>query len=93
MGAAAADVVIGTGPVSSPTAAAVETISPDVGAVYRELRPTQIQPNPQQPAYGLRRGGAERARPLIREFGLMQPIVVRRLPEPQGRDRVPTRHG
>jgi len=84
MGAAAADVVIGTGPVSSPTAAAVETISPDVGAVYRELRPTQIQPNPQQPRTVFDEEALNELVHSIREFGLMQPIVVRRLPEPQG---------
>ena len=92
MGAAAADVVIGTGRVSvagdsagrGTGLATVEPISHDVGAVYRELRPTQIQPNPQQPRTVFDEDALAELVFSIREFGLMQPIVVRRLPAPQG---------
>lgn len=93
MGAAAADVVIGTGRVSvagdsagrGTGLATVEPISHDVGAVYRELRPTQIQPNPQQPRTVFDEDALAELVFSIREFGLMQPIVVRRLPAPKGR--------
>lgn len=88
MGAAAADVVIGgvePAAVSSPASdspAASET--DDMGAVYRELRPSQIQPNPQQPRTVFDEDALNELVHSIREFGLMQPIVVRRLPVAQG---------
>ncbi|QKT08935.1 ParB/RepB/Spo0J family partition protein [Gordonia sp. X0973] len=83
MGAAAADVVLGTG--SAATTAPVPTgDGVDVGAVYRELRPTQIQPNPHQPRTVFDEEALAELVHSIREFGLMQPIVVRRLTVPQG---------
>jgi ParB family chromosome partitioning protein len=71
MGDAAADVVIG-GP---PVAAAV-----DVGAVYREIDPSAIDPNPRQPRQVFDEESLAELVHSIREFGLMQPIVVRAAP-------------
>ncbi|MBI2700027.1 ParB/RepB/Spo0J family partition protein [Mycobacterium gordonae] len=67
MGSAAADVVIG-GPL--PDAAAM-------GAVYREIAPTDIEPNPRQPRQVFDDEALSELVHSIREFGLLQPIVVR----------------
>jgi ParB family chromosome partitioning protein len=69
LGDAAADVVIG-GTASAPEAQ-------DIGAVYRELDPTQIEPNPRQPRQVFDEEALAELVHSIREFGLMQPIVVR----------------
>jgi ParB family transcriptional regulator, chromosome partitioning protein len=70
MGDAAADVVIG-GPMDP---------SP-VGAVYREVDPSAIEPNPRQPRQVFDEEALAELVHSIREFGLMQPIVVRALPD------------
>ncbi len=67
MGAAAADVVIG-GP--APDAAAM-------GAVYREIAPSVIEANPRQPRQVFDDEALSELVHSIREFGLLQPIVVR----------------
>jgi ParB family transcriptional regulator, chromosome partitioning protein len=72
MGDAAADVVIG-GPPAKDTAA-------DVGAVYREIDPSRIDPNPRQPRQAFDEEALAELVHSIREFGLMQPIVVRAVP-------------
>ncbi|MCG5433092.1 ParB/RepB/Spo0J family partition protein [Mycobacterium sp. MYCO198283] len=69
MGEAAADVVIGG---AQPTAARGE-----VGAVYREIDPSAIDPNPRQPRQVFDEEALAELVHSIREFGLMQPIVVR----------------
>ncbi len=66
MGDAAADVLIG-GP--APDAA--------VGAVYREIAPTDIERNPRQPRQVFDEEALSELVHSIREFGLLQPIVVR----------------
>ncbi|MFM9379191.1 ParB/RepB/Spo0J family partition protein [Gordonia sp. VNK21] len=53
----------------------------DVGAVYREIPPDQIEPNPQQPRTVFDEEALAELEHSIREFGLMQPIVVRELPQ------------
>lgn len=64
-------------------AGATPAVGPDeVGAVYRELPPKVIQPNPQQPRTVFDEDALNELIHSIREFGLMQPIVVRRLPKP-----------
>ncbi|MCW2687651.1 MAG: ParB-like partition protein [Mycobacterium sp.] len=68
MGDAAADVVLGR-------SAAPETDS--VGAVYREIDPSAIEPNPRQPRQIFDDEALAELVHSIREFGLMQPIVVR----------------
>lgn len=72
MGSAAADVVIGGGPVAAPPA-------PELGAVYREIDPSAIEPNPRQPRQVFDGEALAELVHSIREFGLMQPIVVRAL--------------
>lgn len=72
MGSAAADVVIGGGPTAAPPPA-------EVGAVYREIDPSAIEPNPRQPRQVFDDEALSELVHSIREFGLMQPIVVRAL--------------
>ncbi|MCV7347073.1 ParB/RepB/Spo0J family partition protein [Mycolicibacterium rhodesiae] len=72
LGAAAADVVIGGGaPLNVDS----------VGAVYREIDPSAIEPNPRQPRQVFDEEALAELVHSIREFGLMQPIVVRELPD------------
>jgi ParB family chromosome partitioning protein len=75
MGDAAADVVIGGGPVIAPSAPAMPVNA--MGAVYREIAPTAIEPNPRQPRQVFDEEALAELVYSIREFGLMQPIVVR----------------
>ena len=70
MGDAAADVVFGGGQ-PEPNAS---------GAVYREIDPSAIEPNPQQPRQVFDEEALAELVHSIREFGLMQPIVVRAMP-------------
>lgn|SRR5574340_443881 len=49
------------------------------GAVYREIRLEQIEPNPKQPRQVFDEEALGELVHSIREFGLMQPIVVRRV--------------
>ncbi|ACC43887.1 chromosome partitioning protein ParB [Mycobacterium marinum M] len=67
MGSAAADVVIG-GPVADAAA---------MGAVYREIAPGDIEANPRQPRQVFDEEALSELVHSIREFGLLQPIVVR----------------
>lgn len=67
LGEAAADVVIG-GP-------AVDAAN--VGAVYRELDPAAIEPNPRQPRQVFDEDALAELVHSIDAFGVMQPIVVR----------------
>lgn len=70
LGAAAADVLIG-GPPAPVN---------EVGAVYREIDPLAIEPNPRQPRQVFDEEALSELVHSIKEFGLMQPIVVRALP-------------
>lgn len=79
MGAAAADVVLG-GPAPAPEADGDKPAG-DVGAVYREIDPATIDPNPRQPRQVFDEEALGELVHSIREFGLMQPIVVRAMPE------------
>jgi ParB family chromosome partitioning protein len=72
MGDAAADVVIGGPPVRNGATV--------VGAVYREIDPSSIDPNPRQPRQAFDEEALAELVHSIREFGLMQPIVVRGVP-------------
>ena len=72
MGDAAADVLLG-GP-------AVSNNNNSVGAVYREIDPSAIDPNPRQPRQAFDEEALAELVHSIREFGLMQPIVVRAVP-------------
>jgi ParB family chromosome partitioning protein len=74
LGEAAADVVIG-GQVMDSTM---------VGAVYREIDPSMIEPNPRQPRQVFDEEALAELVHSIREFGLMQPIVVREVTDESG---------
>ena len=69
MGDSAADVVIGGGTGGQA--------ADGVGAVYREIDPAQIEPNPRQPRQVFDEDALAELVHSIREFGLMQPVVVR----------------
>lgn len=73
MGDAAADVVLGGAPEPN-----------DVGAVYREIDPSVIERNPRQPRQVFDEEALAELVHSIREFGLMQPIVVRAIPGSTG---------
>ena len=68
MGAAAADVVLGGSTLAETNGA---------GAIYREIDPSAIEPNPRQPRQVFDEEALVELIHSIREFGLMQPIVVR----------------
>ncbi len=70
LGNAAADVLIGGPPPAVNEA----------GAVYREIDPAAIEPNPRQPRQVFDEEALNELVHSIKEFGLMQPIVVRALP-------------
>ncbi|HME16898.1 MAG TPA: ParB/RepB/Spo0J family partition protein [Mycobacterium sp.] len=71
IGDAAADILLG-GPPAGTSAG-----STDIGAVYREIDPALIEPNPRQPRQVFDEEALAELVHSIREFGLMQPIVVR----------------
>jgi ParB family transcriptional regulator, chromosome partitioning protein len=77
MGDAAADILIGR---PAPDAAAVGS---EMGAVYREIAPSDIEPNPRQPRQVFDEEALSELVHSIREFGLLQPIVVRAAPGSQ----------
>lgn len=77
MGDAAADVLIG-GAAQAPAA---------MGAVYREIPPTDIERNPRQPRQVFDEEALSELVHSIREFGLLQPIVVRAVTGSPGRAR------
>ena len=85
MGAAAADVMYGGAP-TAPATLAVEPVG-DVGAVYREIDPAAIEPNPKQPRQVFDGEALAELVHSIREFGLMQPIVVRAIDPVDGSPR------
>lgn len=73
LGAAATDVLIG----GAPPVRHEEQEQPVMGAVYREINPELIHPNPRQPRQVFDEEALAELVHSIREFGLMQPIVVR----------------
>ncbi|MGW4243869.1 ParB/RepB/Spo0J family partition protein [Nocardia sp. NPDC004722] len=94
LGSAAANVVIGLDPAGPapapghlhPVPDPVDGVGADAGAVYREIPPLQIVPNPKQPRSVFEEEALAELVHSIKEFGLMQPIVVRQvesLPEPR----------
>jgi ParB family transcriptional regulator, chromosome partitioning protein len=67
---------------ASPAAETDPVASGEVaGAVYREVRLSGIRPNPQQPRTQFDDESLAELEHSIREFGLLQPIVVRELAE------------
>jgi ParB family chromosome partitioning protein len=86
MGDAAADVVLGGGSIAPQLADAGTADTSDVGAVYREIDPAAIEPNPRQPRQVFDDESLAELVHSIREFGLMQPIVVRTVESQTGDD-------
>ncbi|WP_343600250.1 ParB/RepB/Spo0J family partition protein [Mycobacterium sp.] len=76
MGDAAADVVLGGAAAAGA-----------MGAVYREIDPALIERNPRQPRQVFDDDALAELVHSIREFGLMQPIVVRPLDRSAGPQR------
>ncbi|MCW2525991.1 MAG: chromosome partitioning protein ParB [Pseudonocardiales bacterium] len=70
MGSAATDILMG-GPPAPVN---------EMGAVYREIDPSVIEPNPKQPRQVFDEDALAELVHSIKEFGLMQPIVVRAMP-------------
>ena len=81
---AATDTDSASAPVPTPPSITDPAGIDDVGAIYQEIEPGRIQPNPQQPRTAFDEEALAELVHSIREFGLMQPIVVRRLAEPEG---------
>ena len=91
VGNRAADVVIGQRSAATRTAPRA-TSRPDdapevdagsvAGAVYREVRVDGIRANPRQPRTVFDEEALAELEHSVREFGLLQPIVVRELDEP-----------
>lgn len=80
LGAAAADVVIGGPAAEAARQAQTAEVESEIGAVYREIAPGAIRPNPRQPRQVFDDEALAELVHSIREFGLMQPIVVREIP-------------
>jgi ParB family transcriptional regulator, chromosome partitioning protein len=87
-GAGAGPVVRATSAVSGPTIPAPTSLRPADraepagpvavdGAIYREIDVAAVQPNPQQPRTQFDEEALGELEHSIREFGLLQPIVVR----------------
>ena len=74
MGSAAADVLIGG---ATGTAGTPGSDGAGIGAVYREIAPNDIERNPRQPRQVFDEEALSELVHSIREFGLLQPIVVR----------------
>lgn len=88
IGASAADVLLGPSPGSGDSATTSPArdgsdpvLASDAGATYREIDPSLIQPNPRQPRQVFDEEALSELVHSIREFGLMQPIVVRAVEE------------
>ncbi|OBB18530.1 chromosome partitioning protein ParB [Mycolicibacterium setense] len=90
IGASAADVLLGPSSTAGAAGTAANSATPpapdgfdpvltagEVGATYREIDPNLIQPNPRQPRQVFDEEALNELVHSIREFGLMQPIVVR----------------
>lgn len=73
IGDTAADVLLG------PAVTGGQPQAENMGATYREIDPASIEPNPRQPRQVFDEEALSELVHSIREFGLMQPIVVRTL--------------
>ncbi|MBI5734705.1 ParB/RepB/Spo0J family partition protein [Mycobacterium adipatum] len=87
IGAATADILMGGAPTPAAATPAAESESSEFGAVYREIDPGQIDPNPRQPRQVFDEEALSELVHSIREFGVMQPIVVRAVPADDGSTR------
>ncbi|MCO1579440.1 ParB/RepB/Spo0J family partition protein [Crossiella sp. SN42] len=78
-GAAGASSPAATAVASRPKGEAAEPETSVAGAVYREVPTAAIKPNPKQPRHVFDEDALSELEHSIREFGLMQPVVVREL--------------
>lgn len=85
---ATADILMGGAPGPTRTDGASAAQVSEFGAVYREIDPALIDPNPRQPRQVFDEEALSELVHSIREFGVMQPIVVRAVPATDG----PTRY-
>ena len=85
LGEAAADVVIGG--QASHSSAGSGAATADIGAVYREIDPSDIEPNPRQPRQVFDEEALSELVHSINAFGVMQPIVVREVAGSAGERR------
>ncbi|KRO38713.1 MAG: chromosome partitioning protein ParB [Microbacteriaceae bacterium BACL25 MAG-120322-bin65] len=67
-----------------PTAAQGEALVAVPGATLAQIAPSAIRANPQQPRREFRAEELEELIHSVREFGVLQPIVVRPLDKPDG---------
>ncbi|MDX1873350.1 ParB/RepB/Spo0J family partition protein [Mycolicibacterium sp. 120266] len=88
MGSAAADVLLG-GPSAGTAPSAPPAAVSEFGAVYREIDPKLIEPNPRQPRQVFDEEALAEMVHSIKEFGVMQPIVVRELSDVSDGERGP----
>jgi ParB family chromosome partitioning protein len=65
----------------------IEGLKPVPGASFAEIPQGQIRPNPQQPRDVFDEEAMRELIVSIQEVGLLQPIVVRQLPVPEGEHR------
>ncbi|WP_305093204.1 ParB/RepB/Spo0J family partition protein [Prescottella sp. R16] len=73
-----ADDTVAVAPTPTPATRTDEDPLSPTGAVYHEIPPHLIEPNPKQPRSVFDEEALAELVHSIREFGLMQPIVVRR---------------
>ena len=87
IGNATADILMGGAPGPAPSEGDAPTEVSEFGAVYREIDPGQIDPNPRQPRQVFDEEALAELVHSIREFGVMQPIVVRAVAGDDGSTR------
>ncbi|MDZ7883282.1 MAG: ParB/RepB/Spo0J family partition protein [Mycobacterium sp.] len=87
IGAATADILMGGAPAPATADETPAAEASEFGAVYREIDPGLIDPNPRQPRQVFDEEALAELVHSIREFGVMQPIVVRAMPAADGLTR------
>ncbi|MEO7236939.1 MAG: ParB/RepB/Spo0J family partition protein [Lapillicoccus sp.] len=74
---------VGTRHETTPFPADVDGLAPVPGAVFAELPIAAIRPNPKQPRTVFDEEDMAELAASIAEIGVLQPVVVRRIPEPR----------
>lgn len=75
--AAAEHRVSGAAPMLTPVPDGAASVDVAQGAIYREIELSSVRPNPHQPRTSFDEEALAELEHSIREFGLLQPIVVR----------------
>lgn len=85
LSSSAADIIIGGGQApGNPEQEAAAQRAADFGATYQEIPIGAIGPNPKQPRHSFDEDALAELIHSIKEFGLMQPVVVRHSPDQPG---------